>query len=316
MNSPKTIHRGRFAPSPTGRMHLGNVYCALLSYLSVKSKGGVWVLRIEDLDPQRSKPDFAKWIEDDLQWLGLDWDEGGSKGGTYAPYYQSQRTDYYASLFEKIGQQTYPCFCRRADLLAASAPHASDGRVLYAGTCRGLSSDEIMHRIVTQMPAYRLCVPHQEVSFVDGLYGYQSIDLQDFYGDFVLRRADGTYAYQLAVAADDAAMHITEVVRGNDLLSSTPAQLYLYKLLGLQAPSFTHVPLLMSSKSGERLSKRDGSLSMEALRLQGVKPEQIWGMLAHKIGLLRQEEPISAKDLIPLFDVNKLPKENITVYSE
>lgn len=316
MNSPKTIHRGRFAPSPTGRMHLGNVYCALLSYLSVKSKGGDWVLRIEDLDPQRSKPDFARWIEDDLHWLGLDWDEGGNKGGLYAPYYQSERADYYASLFEKIKAQTYPCFCRRADLLAASAPHASDGRVLYAGTCKGLSMDEINKRLQKQTPAIRLQVPHQKVSFVDGLYGSQSIDLQDFYGDFVLRRTDGTYAYQLAVVADDAAMHITEVVRGNDLLSSTPAQLYLYQLLGLQAPSFTHVPLLMSSKSGERLSKRDGSLSMEALRARGVTPEQIWGMIAHKIGLLPQEEPISAKDLIPLYDVNKLPKENITVYSE
>lgn len=316
MNPQNSCHRGRFAPSPTGRMHLGNVYCALLSYLSVKSKGGSWVLRIEDLDPQRSKPDFARWIEDDLHWLGLDWDEGGSKGGVYAPYYQSERADYYAFLFEKIKDQTYPCFCRRADLLAASAPHASDGRVLYAGTCKQLSNEEIKQKLQTQQPAIRLQVPHQNVSFVDGLYGLQSIDLQDFYGDFVLRRTDETYAYQLAVVADDAAMRITEVLRGNDLLSYTPAQLYLYNLLGLQAPSFTHVPLLMSSKSGERLSKRDGSLSMEALRARGIMPEQIWGMIAHKIGLLPQEEPISAKDLIPLYDVNKLPKQNITVYSE
>jgi glutamyl-tRNA synthetase len=248
--------------------------------------------------------------------LGLDWDEGGSKGGAYAPYYQSERTDYYASLFEKMKAQTYPCFCRRADLLAASAPHASDGRVLYAGTCKNLSDQEIKNRLLTQKPAIRLQVPHQNVSFNDGLYGLQSIDLQDFYGDFVLRRTDGTYAYQLAVVADDAAMCITEVVRGNDLLSSTPAQLYLYEVLGLQAPSFTHVPLLMSSKSGERLSKRDGSLSMEALRARGANPQQILGMLAHRVGLLSAEEPVSAKDLIPLYDVNKLPKENITVYSE
>lgn len=316
MNLQNNMHRGRFAPSPTGRMHLGNVYCALLSYLSVKSKGGEWVLRIEDLDPQRSKPDFARWIEDDLHWLGLDWDEGGSKGGVYAPYYQSERTDYYASLFEKMKAQTYPCFCRRADLLAASAPHASDGRVLYAGTCKNLLDQDIKNRLLTQKPAIRLQVPHQNVSFNDGLYGLQSIDLQDFYGDFVLRRTDGTYAYQLAVVADDAAMRITEVVRGNDLLSSTPAQLYLYEVLGLQAPSFTHVPLLMSSKSGERLSKRDGSLSMEALRARGANPQQILGMLAHRVGLLSAEGPVSAKDLIPLYHVNKLPKENITVYSE
>lgn len=316
MNPQNAIHRGRFAPSPTGRMHLGNVYCALLSYLSVKSKGGEWVLRIEDLDPQRSKQEYARWIEDDLQWLGLDWDEGGSKSGQYAPYYQSQRSDYYASLFKTIEAQTYPCFCRRADLLAASAPHASDGRVLYAGTCKILSAEEIKERMKKQNPAIRLQMPHQMVAFTDGLYGGQSVDLQDFYGDFVLRRTDGTYAYQLAVVADDAAMHITEVVRGNDLLSSTPAQLYLYQLLGLQAPTFTHVPLLMSSKSGERLSKRDGSLSMEALRQRGANPEQIIGMLAHKVGLLLHEEPISAKDLIPLYNVNKLSKDNITVYSE
>ena len=316
MNPQNSCHRGRFAPSPTGRMHLGNVYCALLSYLSVKSKGGDWVLRIEDLDPQRSKPDYARWIEDDLHWLGLDWDEGGTKGGVYAPYYQSERSDYYASLFQSIASQTYPCFCRRADLLAASAPHASDGRVLYAGTCKALSSNEIAERLQKQNPAIRLQMPHQVMDFTDGLYGYQSVDLQDFYGDFVLRRTDGTYAYQLAVVADDAAMRITEVVRGNDLLSSTPAQLYLYQLLGLQAPSFTHVPLLMSSKSGERLSKRDGSLSMQALRDRGANPEQILGMLAHKVGLLPREEPISAKDLIPLYDVSKLSKQNITVYSE
>lgn len=316
MNICSQQPRGRFAPSPTGRMHLGNVYCALLSYLSVKSKGGDWVLRIEDLDPQRSKPDYARWIEDDLHWLGLDWDEGGTKGGAYAPYYQSERSDYYASLFQSIASQTYPCFCRRADLLAASAPHASDGRVLYAGTCKALSSNEIAERLQKQNPAIRLQMPHQVMDFTDGLYGYQSVDLQDFYGDFVLRRTDGTYAYQLAVVADDAAMRITEVVRGNDLLSSTPAQLYLYQLLGLQAPSFTHVPLLMSSKSGERLSKRDGSLSMQALRDRGANPEQILGMLAHKVGLLPSEEPISAKDLIPLYDVSKLSKQNITVYSE
>ncbi len=316
MNLGNQQHRGRFAPSPTGRMHLGNVYCALLSYLSVKSKGGDWVLRIEDLDPQRSKQEYARWIEDDLQWLGLDWDEGGTKGGAYAPYYQSERSDYYASLFMSIKAQTYPCFCRRADLLAASAPHASDGRVLYAGTCKHLSTEQINERLQKQKPAIRLQMPHQVMEFTDGMYGYQSVDLQDFYGDFVLRRTDGTYAYQLAVVADDAAMHITEVVRGNDLLSSTPAQLYLYKLLGLQAPSFTHVPLLMSSKSGERLSKRDDSLSMEALRTRGVNPQQILGMLAHKVGLLPHEEPVSAQDLIPLYNVSKLSKQNITVYSE
>ena len=213
-------------------MHLGNVFSALLSFLSAHSKGGKWILRIEDLDPERSRREYAEMLEDDLNWLGLDWDEGGSKGGNYGPYYQSQRAKIYQEAFDKLSHLIYPCFCKRADLLAASAPHSSDGRPIYSGKCRDLSVVAIQELSKLRNPAYRIKVGDTTVNFTDGVYGYQSKSLYDVGGDFVLRRIDGTFAYQLAVVVDDAAMGITEVVRGNDLLDSTPSQIYLYNLLG------------------------------------------------------------------------------------
>ncbi len=301
--------RGRFAPSPTGRMHLGNVYTALLSWLSVKAQGGAWILRIEDLDPQRSKAAYAEQIEDDLRWLGLPWDEGGNT----PDYRQSTRTELYAHYFRLLEQQglVYPCFCRRADILAAQAPHVSDNHGVYAGTCRHLTPDDIAQKRTQRTPSYRLKVPNQSIKFDDGHYGAQSHNLQHMCGDFVVRRADGVFAYQLAVVVDDALMHINQVVRGNDLLTSTPQQIYLYRLLGLEVPQFYHLPLLCSA-SGERLCKRDKSLDLGELR-KHRSAEEIIGELAFLAHLIDKNEPIAPRELLPLFDWQKIPHQNIVV---
>lgn len=295
------IIKGRFAPSPTGRMHLGNVFSALLSWLSAKSQGGTWLLRIEDIDPQRSKQEYAELIMDDLHWLGLDWDEG--------PYYQSERGDIYEHYLKQLTDNglTYPCYCTRADILATQAPHESDGRVVYKGTCRNLAPG-----VKTGPAAIRMKVPSEGkgiLSFTDGHYGMQTIDLTTHCGDFIVRRKDGAWAYQLAVVVDDALMGINEVVRGCDLLLSSPQQIYLAQQLGFAPPHFTHLPLLCN-KQGQRLSKRDQSLYMAALRTSNT-PEEIIGMLAHAAGLQQSNEPITAQELVGEFSWDKIPTNNI-----
>ena len=229
---------GRFAPSPSGRLHLGNLACSLLAWLSARSRGGRIVLRIEDLDAERCPRVYADLLEQDLDWLGLVWDEGGSTGGAHAPYYQSECGDIYTQSYRKLEQRglVYPCFCSRSQLHAASAPHTSDGNVIYPGTCRGLTPEEIAEKRKKKAPAYRLMVPDENITFTDGCMGEHTENLLRDCGDFYLRRADGVFAYQLAVVVDDARMGVTEVVRGADLLSSTARQLYLYRLLGLPAP--------------------------------------------------------------------------------
>ncbi|WP_308243288.1 tRNA glutamyl-Q(34) synthetase GluQRS [uncultured Prevotella sp.] len=295
------IIKGRFAPSPTGRMHLGNVFSALLSWLSAKSQGGTWLLRIEDIDPQRSRQEYAELIMDDLHWLGLDWDEG--------PYYQSERGDIYEHYLKQLTDNglTYPCYCTRADILATQAPHESDGRVVYKGTCRNLAPG-----VKTGPAAIRMKVPSEGkgiLSFTDGHYGMQTIDLTTHCGDFIVRRKDGAWAYQLAVVVDDALMGINEVVRGCDLLLSSPQQIYLAQQLGFAPPHFTHLPLLCN-KQGQRLSKRDQSLDMAALRTSNT-PEEIIGMLAHAAGLQQSNEPITAQELVGEFSWDKIPTNNI-----
>jgi glutamyl-tRNA synthetase len=204
-------------------MHLGNVYAALISWLSVKKKGGVWVLRIEDLDPQRCKLEYALQLEDDLRWFGLDWDEGGTENrGNCGPYLQSQRSEIYEEYLQRLNKTglTYPCTCTRADIMATQAPHESDGRIVYKGTCRpqGMPKGTPTLFMKDQQAATRLYVPDKQIAFTDGHYGAQSVNLATHCGDFVLRRKDGAWAYQLAVVVDDALMGITEVVRGRDLL--------------------------------------------------------------------------------------------------
>lgn len=294
-------------------MHLGNVFTALLSWLSVRSRGGRWVLRIEDLDPQRSKREHARMIEDDLRWLGLEWDEGGlDSRGPCAPYSQSERHHLYREALNRLKATglTYPCTCTRADILATQAPHASDGRVVYGGRCRPPVVPSPW--IEPSAPhAVRLAVPDREIAFTDRTYGAAAVNLARECGDFVLRRADGAWAYQLAVVVDDALMGITEVVRGVDLLDSSAQQIYLYGLLGYSAPDWTHVPLICNA-DGVRLSKRDQSLSMAALR-QMFTPEEIIGRLAFLAGLQPEPAPVRAASLIRAFSWPAALKESIQV---
>ena len=288
---------GRFAPSPTGRMHLGNVFSALLSWLSVKSKGGKWLLRIEDIDPGRSRQAYADLLMNDLEWLGLTWDG--------EPVYQSQRSDIYEHYFQVLKDQgmTYPCYCTRADLLATQAPHESDGRVVYPGTCRHLPPQP------GKAAATRLIVPNRDISFVDGHYGQQSVNLAHHVGDFIIRRKDGAWAYQLAVVIDDALMGVTEVVRGCDLLLSSPQQMYVAQLLGFTPPQFIHLPLLCNAQ-GQRLSKRDGGLDMASLRQNHTAPEII-GLLAYYAGLQPTSDPITPQALLSFFSWEQVPQSNV-----
>ena len=231
---------GRFAPSPTGRMHAGNVFAALTAWLVAKSQGGRIVLRIEDLDAERSKPVYIDAVQRDFEALGLTWDEG--------PYFQHDRTEAYRAAYDELRERglVYPCFCTRADLHAASAPHRGE-KPVYPGTCRHLSDGERAVRAQQRMPAQRLIVPDREVAFVDQVQGSYAQNLAADCGDFLVQRSDGAFAYQLAVVVDDAAQGVTSVVRGVDLLCSTPQQLYLQELLGLPHPAYAHIPLLVAA---------------------------------------------------------------------
>lgn len=304
---------GRFAPSPSGRLHLGNLACSLLAWLSARSQGGRIVLRIEDLDAERCPRKYADTLEEDLRWLGLVWDEGGSSGGPNGPYYQSECAAIYTESYNKLEAQglVYPCFCSRAQLHAASAPHTSDGNVIYPGTCRGLTAEQIAEKRKKKAPAYRLMVPDEDITFIDGCMGPHTENLLRDCGDFYLRRADGVFAYQLAVVVDDALMGVDEVVRGSDLLSSTPRQLWLYRELGLTPPKFYHLPLLLAS-DGRRLSKRDGDQSLENLR-EKYTPEEIIGKLAFACGLQASPAPTTPQALARTFDWSQVPKSDIVL---
>lgn len=261
------------------------------------------VLRIEDLDPDRCRPEYAEQMKDDLRWLGLDWDVEQTP--------QGRRTEAYRECFERLGEMglAYPCYCSRGELHAASAPHASDGNVIYAGTCRDLTEEERAAK--TRRPAWRLIVPDEEIAFHDGLQGEYRENLARECGDFIIRRSDGVYAYQLAVVTDDAEAGVTQIVRGRDLLSSTPRQIYLQRLLGLPTPEYYHVPLLVAP-DGRRLSKREHDLDMGALR-ERYTPEALLGCLAQLSGLRPTAEPVTAGELAAVFSWNFAAKENITI---
>lgn len=311
-----SVPSGRFAPSPTGRMHLGNVFTALISWLSVRQKGGKWILRIEDIDPQRSKTEYARLIEDDLCWLGLDWDEGGlADRDPSGPYRQSLRGEIYEKYLGKIvwSGYTYPCTCTRADIMATQAPHQSDGRIIYGGRCRpAVFPCHAQTPADGRRAATRLYVPDEEICFTDGVCGPQRVNLATECGDFILRRADGAWAYQLAVVVDDALMGVTEVVRGNDLLLSAAQQIYLYRLLGLEAPAYFHLPLLCN-QAGQRLSKRDRGVGMGELR-DKFSAGEIVGRLAFLAGLLPEPASCRPDELIGLFDWGAVSSgESITV---
>ena len=294
---------GRFAPTPSGRMHLGNVFAALLSYVSVKSKGGDWILRMEDLDTLRTKEEYAELLRDDLRWLGLNWD-----AETEA---QSRRSAVYDRYFELLREKQllFPCYCTRSQLHNVNAPHLSDGTYVYAGTCRNLTDAERAAK--KRSPSWRVMVPDREFSFTDRVQGPYRENLSADCGDFVVRRADGVYVYQLAVTVDDGESGITEVVRGWDLLSSAPRQMYLQELFGFQHPDYAHIPMLMAPE-GRRLSKRDQDLDMGALRSR-LTPAQLIGVLANAAGLTETAAPISADELASIFDWSKIRGREIVV---
>ena len=297
---------GRFAPTPSGRMHLGNVFAFLIAWASVKSRDGSIILRMEDLDTQRTSDAFAQTLREDLQWLGLTWDQ------EQAP--QSRRSQTYDRYFDLLQQQQllYPCYCTRSQLHSVNAPHRSDGTYVYAGTCRGLSEEE--KAAFGRPPAWRVQVPDRQWCFRDLLQGAQKENLLTDCGDFVVRRADGCYVYQLAVTVDDGEGGVTEVVRGVDLMSSAARQMYLQELFGFAHPEYAHVPLLLAP-DGRRLSKRDMDLDLGQLR-QRLKPEQIIGSLAASCGLLPAYEPLSAGELSSIFSWEKLKKEDIYLNGE
>ena len=292
---------GRFAPTPSGRMHLGNVFAALIAWLSVRSRGGQMVLRMEDLDTQRTSDAFAQALREDLLWLGLDWDLETQP--------QSQRSGVYARYFEQLSdlKLLYPCYCTRSQLHSVNAPHLSDGTYVYPGTCRTLTPQQ--QAAFGRAPAWRVKVPDKVWTVEDHIQGTYRENLAADCGDFVVRRADGVYVYQLAVTVDDGEAGVTEVVRGTDLLSSAPRQMYLQELFGFSHPEYAHVPLLLAS-DGRRLSKRDRDLDLGALR-QRLKPEQLIGILGCTAGLLEDPTPISAWELTTEFSWDKLQKQAI-----
>lgn len=268
------VYRGRIAPSPTGYLHLGHARTFWTAQERARSSGGVLVLRNEDLDSTRYKMEFVDAMLEDLKWFGFDWQEGPDIGGPFAPYNQSERRSVYRDALEKLeaGGFIYPCTCSRKDIAnAATAPHAADDEVIYPGTCRGNRRSQIGDRKF----AWRFRVPDGEaVSFVDGHFGPQQFVAGKDFGDFVVWRQDDVPAYQLACVVDDAAMQITEVVRGADLLISTARQLLLYRALNFPAPAFFHCPL-KNDDQGVRLAKRHDALSLRSLRATGARPENL-----------------------------------------
>ncbi len=301
---------GRFAPTPSGYTHFGNLFCYLLAWLSAKQQGGRIVLRMEDLDTQRTSKAFAVAAMEDLKWLGLYWDEG-PKGNAPDSFYQSCRTQIYEACFEKLRQagQIYPCYCSRNDVKLANAPHTSDGRTVYPGTCRSLTPQQQAEQ--KRRPAWRLKVPEKEICFTDGVQGLYSQELSTGCGDFPVRRADDVFCYQLAVVLDDALMGITEVVRARDLLSSTPQQIYLYSLLGMQIPRFYHIPTLLDANAN-RLAKRDGSAGLAKLRGQ-CTPQQVLGKLAFLAGQQPTPAPRTLASLTEHFSWENVPRQDICV---
>lgn len=316
-----TGSRHRYAPSPTGDLHLGNLRTALLTWLAARRVNGTFILRIEDLDRPRVRPGATQRIIADLRWLGIDWDEGPDNGGPVGPYVQLRRLALYDAALARLHQAglLYPCYCSRADTRArpshcpydgggrsldrlASAPAPGEDSPMYPGTCRDLAASErATFEAAGRRPSWRFRVPAGTVRFVDGAAGEQFEDVARAVGDFIVRRADGVVAYQLAVVVDDALMGITEVTRGADLLSSTARQIALFQALGWPVPRYTHVPLLTDS-SGAKLAKRDQAAGIAPLRAAGAAPEAIVGQLAASAGIWPSGTPISARDLVTAAD--------------
>ncbi len=259
------------------------------------------VLRMEDLDTQRTSEEYAQVLRDDLRWLGLTWDRETLP--------QSRRGSVYDTYFQRLREMglLYPCYCTRSQLHSVNAPHLSDGTYVYPGTCRNLTEEQ--RAAFGRSPAWRVMVPDRQWTLQDRVQGVSCWNLSRDCGDMVVRRADGVYVYQLAVTVDDGEAGVTEVVRGMDLLSSAPRQMYLQELFGFPHPEYAHVPMLLSS-DGRRLSKRDRDLDLGQLRLRST-PEKLIGTLAYAAGILDREVPVSAGELAAEFSWNRVRGESI-----
>src|SRR5947207_12651472 len=298
---PRDHPRGRLAPSPTGAQHVGNARTYLIAWLSSRSAGGAVALRIEDIDSPRVKPGAASQAADDLRWLGLDWDG--------EPVVQTARLPLYTAALEQLKRRelVYPCTCTRSDVtVAASAPHAEHEGPTYPGTCAHRSASDADGLLAEGRPfAWRFRVTDSP-AFGDAFRGPTHVDLKQLGGDFVVWKLAGTPAYQLAVVVDDVDMGVTEVVRGDDLVPSTPRQVLLYRALGWEPPRFVHVPLVVG-EDGRRLAKRHGDTRLAALRSHGVRPEAVLGLLAYSCGWQRDPQPVTARELLPRFDLETIP---------
>lgn len=322
VNAPREV-RGRLAPSPTGYLHLGNAWAFLMAWWAARQAGGRVLLRLEDIDPQRSRTEYALAIMEDLRWLGMDWDEGPvlSSGGDCGlqeqgeggPYIQSRCMLFYAQALRQLEHLgcIYPCFCTRKELRAlAGAPHVDDMGAPYPGTCRHLSeSQRAAMRQSGRRASLRFHGPSEPISFNDVVQGQQCFRLDDCGGDFAVQRSDGVIAYQLAVAVDDGRMGVNQVVRGRDILPSTPRQIALLRLLGYEIPTYAHVPLLCDAE-GERLAKRHNSLALRSLRAEGVPPERIVGLLAWLAGANPDRREASAAGVTATFRLDRLPRRD------
>ena len=302
---------GRFAPSPSGYLHLGNLLAMLLAWLDCRAQNGRLLFRLEDLDPGRSRREYIDALAGDLRWLGLDWDGGWPEEPGFA---QSGRGERYQAAFDSLRRRglVYPCWCSRARrLAAASAPAPGEAQFDPGCPCARLSQEEQARRLATdRRPAWKLRAPDREISVLDGHYGLLRQNPAREGGDFVIRRSDGVFAYQLAVCVDDMEMGVTRVVRGRDLLDSTPRQSWLIQTLGGRPPSYCHAPLLV--EGGSKLSKRLGSLSTQALRRE-MSPEALVGRLARLCGLRETAEPVTPRELLADFDWKKVRTEDIRI---
>jgi glutamyl-tRNA synthetase len=302
--------RGRYAPSPSGDLHTGNLRTALLAWLFARAAGGQFVLRVEDLDRPRVKPGATQRMLDDLHWLGLDWDEGPDCGGPYAPYTQSLRIELYEQALARLqaANLVYPCYCSRTEVLqAASAPQlGAEGGPRYPGTCRHLTRAQIQrYETLGRKPSLRFRVPDDRVvHFVDLLTGPASQQVQQTVGDFVVRRSDGIFAYQFAVVVDDGLMHINQVVRGADLHDSTARQILLFEALQFPLPRFAHVPLVLDEQ-GKRLAKRQQSSGLAPLRAAGQTPAQVLARLAASCGLCAAESALKPEELLARYTLDE-----------
>lgn len=312
---------GRLAPSPTGALHLGNARSFMMAWLSLRSRGGTVILRMEDLDHPKIKRGAARQALDDLRWLGLDWDEGPDVGGPHAPYVQTARIGRYREALQSLRKQglVYPCTCSRRDVESAqSAPHAGDDGPRYSGVCRELMGRTYAEAAASlppwRLPAWRYAVPSGvgETRFNDGFWGPQAQDVAAAVGDFVIARDPDGAGYMLAVVVDDAAMGVTEVLRGDDLMGTTHRQLLLYAALGLEPPAFTHVPLVVG-ENGLRLAKRHGDTRLASLRAAGVPADRVVGLLAWWCGWVEWGTCLTPRELLAAYRLDSVARRPVVL---